>query len=802
MPKFYSSLLLFFLFISFCSYGQKKTLQAKSTVEDITIDGKINEEAWKTAPIATDFIMFEPDNGKPIGENKKTEVKVLYDNTAIYISALLYDEEPNKIQKELTNRDVFGASDHFTASINGYNDGQQDFRFTVSAAGVQMDCLATEDSEDYTWDAIWDSEVKLTDFGWVVEMKIPYAALRFSKAQKQTWGLNFVREIKRDAQKYTWNYIDTKIGSIITQEGVLEGIENIKTPTRLFFIPYTSAYHQKDDFNSDKTLKAGMDIKYGINDAFTLDAILIPDFGQTKFDNAILNLEPFEQQLNENRPFFTEATDLFAKGNLFYSRRIGGTPIIDSYDFQNQLPANEEVTNFPSTVNLINAVKVSGRTEKGLGIGFLNAITEKTDATILDTTTNKTRKEVIQPFTNYNVLVFDQRFRQNSSVSFVNTNTTRNGNFRDANVSALLFDLNTKANTYNLYGDFKYSSINEIEDYDGFKTALNFAKTSGKYRYLFSGKYLSENYDINDLGIIFVNNYHAAYSEMSYRIINPTKVFNSFKASQNINLEIQNTTGKTQEGWYQAIITATTLKNHYLEGLFQVNPVDRYNFYEPRVYGRYVYIPKSIIGYAQFYSNDNKPFHYEIEVAAEKFDEKDRNIYKLFGGIKYRFSDKFSLSYNVQYTRKVNDRGWVGFDNTDVIFAERNREIADHYFTGKYSITNKMTFNLIARYYWSYADNHEFFTLQDNGYLTTRPTYSENKNRNFNSWNLDFSYSWWFAPGSEISVLYRNYAQESTNVVETNVHSNLSNLFNTNLTNILSVSIRYFIDYNSLKKKN
>lgn len=819
MPKFHPSFLLFLVFISLSTYGQKKTLQAKSTLENIIIDGKINEEAWKTAPIATDFIMYEPDNGKPISENKKTEVKVLYDNNAVYISAVLYDDDPNKISRELTNRDVFGISDLFSVSINGYNDGQQDFRFYVSAAGVQMDCLATEDLEDYNWDAIWDSEVKITNFGWIVEMKIPYAALRFSKASKQTWGLNFKRIIKRDAQdqSYTWNFVDTKIATIITQEGILEGIENINTPTRLFFIPYTSAYYQQNDYGSDRILKAGLDIKYGINDAFTLDAILIPDFGQTKFDNAILNLEPFEQQFDENRAFFTEATDLFSKGGLFYSRRIGGTPIIDSYKFQDQLPTNEEITNFPSTVDLINAVKISGRTENGLGIGFLNAVTEKTDATVLDTTTNETRKEVIQPLTNYNVLVFDQRFNQNSSVSFVNTNTTRNGDFRDANVSALLFDLNTKANTFKLSGDFKYSSVTDdtnkyisiydlvnydLVNYDGFKTALNFAKTSGKYRYLFSGKYLSENYDINDLGIIFVNNYHAAYAEMSYRIINPTKIFNSFKATQNINLEIQNTTEKTQEGWYQAIITATTLKNHYLEGLFQVNPIDRYNFYEPRVYGRYVYIPKSIIGYAQFYSNDNRPFHYEVEVTAEKFDEEDRNTYKLFGGIKYRFNDKFSLSYNFQYTRKVNDRGWVGFDNNDIIFGERNREIVDHYFTGKYSITNKMTFNLIARYYWSYADNHQFFTLQDDGHLTPNPSYSENKNRNFNSWNLDFSYSWWFAPGSEISILYRNYSQESTNAVETNVGSNLTNLFNTNQTNILSVSIRYYIDYNSLKRKH
>ena len=158
----------------------------------------------------------------------------------------------------------------------------------------------------------------------------------------------------------------------------------------------------------------------------------------------------------------------------------------------------------------------------------MNAVTEKTFATIRDTVTNSQRKEVIDPLTNYNVLVFDQRFNQNSSVTFINANTTRNGGFRDANVSGLLFDLSTKANSYNLYGDFKYSTINDVQDYNGYKTAINFAKTSGKYRYLFSGKYISENYDINDLGIIFYTNYHGFLANGSYRIVNPTKVIQHF----------------------------------------------------------------------------------------------------------------------------------------------------------------------------------------------------------------------------------------------------------------------------------
>lgn len=796
MSKPHSFLLFFLLFLNLSAFSQKKTLLTKFTTENIIIDGKIEEEIWKTAALASDFVMFEPDNGKPISATKKTEVKIVYDNDAIYIAALLYDDEPTKIKKEITNRDVFGVSDHFSVYINGFNDGQQDFRFFVSAAGVQMDCIATEDSEDFTWDAIWDSQVNITDFGWIVEMKIPYAALRFSKANKQTWGLNFMREIKRDVQKYTWNHIDTKIGAVIPQAGILEGIENIKTPTRLFLIPYTSAYYQQSDIGSDTTLKAGLDIKYGINDSFTLDAILVPDFGQTKFDNAILNLLPFEQKFEENRPFFTEGTDLFNKGGLFYSRRIGGEP--STYP---NLTDEEEITNYPSTVNLLNAVKISGRTEKGLGIGFLNAITEKTKATIFNSLTNEKRKEVIEPLTNYNVLVLDQRFNQNSSVSFVNANTTRNGEFRDANTSALVFDLNTKQNTYNLYGDFKFSHVNTLEDYNGYKTALNFEKTSGRYRYLFSGKYISENYDINDLGIVFYTNYHSALANGSYRILNPTKVFNTLKIEQELNLEIQNITGKIQENWYKTVFKGTSLNNDYFELGIVLNPLESFDFYEPREYGSYVYIPKRIASYFGFELNRNNPLTLDMTVNFTKYDEQKRITSGLYISPKYRFNDKISLAYALEYTKMKNDRGWVDSNNSGIIFTERNREILQNDLTGKYSLNNKMTINLTARYYWSYSKNHDFFTLQNNGYLAPNSTYNLNKDRNFNSWNFDLSYSWWFAPGSEISVLYRNYGLERASTVEKEVSKNLKNIFNSDLTNVLSISLRYFIDYNVIKNK-
>lgn len=803
MKLFRLSIYCFLALLNLSLFAQKKSILAKSKTKELAIDGKIEEDEWlENTETASNFIMFEPDNGKAISENKKTEVKVLYDNEAIYISALLYDDEPDKIQRELTERDVFGVADHFAVFINGFNDGQQDYRFYVSSTGVQMDCLATEETEDFTWDAIWQSSVKITHFGWSVEMKIPYAAIRFPKSQKQSWGINFMREIKRNAQKFTWNHIDTRIGAVLTQSGTLEGIENINPPTRLFLIPYTSAYYQKDNFSADKTLKAGLDIKYGINDAFTLDAILIPDFGQTKFDNAILNLEPFEQKLDENRPFFTEGTNLFNIGNIFYSRRIGGTPIISKSTLEESLVNNEQITNYPSTVDLINAIKISGRTKKGLGIGFLNAITEKTFATIKNTNDNSSRTEVIEPLTNYNILVLDQRFRQNSSVSFINTNTSRNGNFRDANVSGLVFDLNTKGNTYNLSGDFKYSSINDTESYDGFKSFITFAKTSGKYRYLFNGKYTSKNFDSNDLGILFYTNYYSGFVNASYRILNPTKLFNTLKIEQEVNLDVDNSTNRIQNtSWIQTIITATTLKLFYFQLGINVLPFETYDFYEPRQTGRFLYIPRRFSVYLEMESNKNNNLTFDITPSIEKFDENKRFSYRIYAGPKYRFSDKFSLGFYTDYSKNSNNIGWVDSDNSEIIFAKRNIETLQNNLTGKYSINNKMTINLNARYYWSYSSNKNFYNLEDNGRLTANNSYNTNKNRNFNSWNFDFSYSWWFAPGSQLSLLYRNYSQEETNSIQRNLKQNINSVFNANMTNILSISLRYFIDYNSVKTK-
>lgn len=773
----------------------KKTLRAFPLKSSINIDGKLVESEWKNADTASDFITYQPDNGNPVPYEKRSEVKVLYDDDGIYIGALLYDD-PSKIVKEITERDKFGTSDFFGIFINGYNDGQQDFRFFVSTAGTQMDCIATESGEDYTWDGIWHSNVTLTDFGWTVEMKIPYAALRFSEKKEQIWGVNFFREIRRDRQKHTWNRIDNNIGATIPQAGILEGIQNIKTPTRLFLIPYSSYYVNHNDNGTNTEFKAGMDIKYGINDSFTLDAILVPDFGQTAFDNVVLNLGPFEQQFNENRPFFTEGTDLFNKGSLLYSRRIGGSPSTDP-----TIAENEEVTQYPSRVNLLNALKISGRTAKGLGIGVMNAITEKSEATIRNTQTGETRTEVVEPLANYNIFVLDQRFRKNSSVSLVNTSVIRDGSFRDANVSALLFDLNTRANTYNLSGNFKFSHVNDFGvNKNGYMTYLNFGKTSGKYRFSTNTSYISDKYDINDLGIIFVTNYHSFTFNNSYRILKPNKIFNTFKISTIAYTEFENRTGKPQEASLEFNLESTDKKNHYFGVGFLLSPFETFDFYQPRKEGRYVYNPRYSFSWIDISTNYNYPFALDANLFLDFYDQHKRRNFGIRISPRYRFSDQFTLIYAVDWNRQNNDKGWVDFDTDAIIFANRNRNTIENTLTGKFSINSKMTINLKARYYWSYAENLDFMTLTDDGHFEPDPDYNENKNSNFKIWNFDLSYSWWFAPGSQVSILYRNNAIHNEKRLNKNIIDNLDHTLSNNLNNTLSISFRYYIDYNNAKK--
>lgn len=795
-------ILVFMLCLSSILAQEKKTLQISRTDNPPKIDGVLDDAAWVEAMEAKDFTQFRPTMGVAEKDFQKTVVKMTYDNDAIYIAAYLYDK-PELIMKQVTSRDNFGQNDFFLVVLNPNNDAQNDTELVVFPTGTQADAIANpSNGEDFGWNAVWDSAVKIVDDGWIVEMKIPYAVLRFSNQEEPTWGLQFHRQFRQTREQYTWNPLDITKGNIGLYHGELKGLKDIEPPTRLSFYPFASTLINTFDGKTTDDYSLGLDVKYGISENFTLDMTLIPDFSQAGFDNRTLNLGPFEQTFSEQRQFFTEGVDLFSKGNLFFSRRVGNRPSGNV-----TLNTNEEVTDFPNTVKVLNAAKVSGRTKKGLGIGVFNAITEKTNAIIRDSITGAVREEVVEPLSNYNIIVLDQQFNGNSSISLINTNVTRSGHFRDANVTGLLADITNKKNTYNIEGQVKMSNINNLDgNTTGLSTLFIARKVHGNFRYSFDHSYADTKYNINDLGLQYRNNFNNFGVDASYRTFEPTKKLNNYYIGTYINYTRLADPGEYTGSSFGFNYNAQTKTLHNFGANINHQPGKQFDYFEPRAEGRYFIYENRVNSNLWVSTNYNKTFAFDANLGGAAYFEKNRNTKEYWFGVspRVRFNDKFLISYSFDYNMVYNDRGYTDTQGNDIIFGERDQKTIVNSISGNYNFNSFHALSLTFRNYWSTVmyDN-ELFTLQDNGRLTKDTGYTvndiEDPNVNFNTWNLDFSYSWQFAPGSQLSALYRNQLFNFSNASSDDYFDSLSDLFEQPIQHTFSLRLVYFIDYNNIK---
>ena len=794
------SVFIITLFIGLFVHGQemdsisRKKIQLIKVADAPKIDGILDDVAWQNAPIATDFVERMPNNGKPIPDSLRTEVKVIYDDRGIYFGAMMHDPEPDKILKELTERDGIGNDDFFFILLNGYNDRQQSLQFIVTAAGVQYDAKMTNGNEDSSWNGVWYSDVSINADGWVAEMFIPYSEIRFPEKDIQVWGLQMERDFRRDRKRFSWNFVDNTKGAFSIYDGEIHGIQNIDPPTRLSFQPYLSGYLNNFDGESEFVFNGGMDLKYGINDAFTLDMILIPDFGQTKFDPTVLNLTAFEVQYEEQRPFFTEGTELFNKGNLFYSRRIGGFP-----SMYPELAEDEVVTEFPARVDLINAMKISGRTKKNLGIGFFNGLTERTYAKIQNQTTLEERKELVEPLTNYNVLVLDQRFGENNSVSFVNTNTIREGHHRDANVTGLYFNLTNKKNTWNYWGNAEMSWVKTDENLWGYEGSIATAKISGKHRYQASIFMRTKNYNIDDLGYTGQTNYINYYAYYGYRLLQPKGNFNNINLNFNLNYD-----RRLEPDYYNSFnfnfnSSYTTKSFFVFGGGFEMTPFGVNDIYEPRAEGRHVDVPAYYDPWVWISTDYRKRLALDATLDWYKYAQRGRGKLRFEFSPRFRVSDKWKLFLFTNTTLSDKEQGFVSNDGTNIYFGERDRNTVETSLESQYIFNEKMALNLAFRHYFTDVTYDKYFTLENDGSLTPNLNYTQNHNATYNSWNIDLRFSWWFAPGSQLSLLYRNAIEGYDEVSETNFRDNFDYLFDQPQLNSFSIRISYFLDYNRMK---
>lgn len=800
MSKYVTLTFLMSCFFSFNSYTQSlDSLQRKQiTITKISkaphIDGILDDKAWEHAAIATDFVERQPVNGRPIPDSLRTEVKIVYDDLGIYFGAKMHDPNPDLIPRELVERDQIGNQDFFFILLNGYNDRQQSLQFIVTASGVQYDAKMTNQGEDNSWNAVWYSAAKINEDGWVAEVFIPYSELRFPEKEVQVWGLNMEREFRRERTRYSWSPIDNTKGSFTIYDGEIYGIQNIKTPLRLSLQPYLSTYVNNFDGETETVLNGGMDLKYGINDAFTLDMVLVPDFGQTKFDEAVLNLSAFEVQFAEQRQFFNEGTELFSKGGLFYSRRVGGSP--SRFPVLNE---NEEIKSYPSRIDLINAAKISGRTSKGLGVGVFNGITKNTYATIENTETSETRKEIVEPLANYNVLVLDQRFGENNSITLVNTNVLREGDFRDANATALLLDITNKSNTFRYYSYLKSSWVLTDSTKFGNAGRIQVSNISGKHRYTTSVNFRTIDYDINDLGFSTNTNFISYYGYYGYRLLQPHGAFNNIFLNFNLNLNRRLEPDLYNRFNFNFNSSFTTKEFIAFGGGFETTPFGTNDIYEPRTEGRFVKQPAYYNPWVWISTDYRKRFAFELDLELVSFDEKNRNI-KSFGvSPRYRFSDKWKVNAGARVNYSSNEQGYVNRIDDDILFGQRDRNTIITSLESQYIFNNKMAASLSFRHYFSEVEYNQFYTLENNGDLISNPTYENVHNTSYNSWNIDLRYSWWFAPGSQLTFLYRNAIDSFFDEAGLGFKENFENLFEQPQLHSFSIRVSYFLDYNRVK---
>ncbi|MDB4126842.1 carbohydrate binding family 9 domain-containing protein [Flavobacteriales bacterium] len=765
------ALLIFFPLLTFGQFDNKKSYAISQCQIAPKIDGVLNDNAWQDLDIANNFTQISPNNGIPERNQQRTEVKICYDSKNIYFGVMMYDNAPDSILKELAKRDNNNAnSDHFGIFIDPFNDGQMEYELMVSAAGIQTDAKITTSSYDNSWDAVWKSSVKINKKGWAIEFAIPFSQLRFPDNNK-SWSINMGRGIRRYREDYSWNPINVEFGNFALQAGLLDGIKDIDSPIRLSFMPYASIYAEMYDGQTTYPYNYGIDLKYGINESFTLDMTLIPDFGQVAADAMVLNLSPFEVKYEEKRQFFNEGTELFEKGgDMFYSRRLQD--------------------------DLLNASKVTGRTKNGLGVAVLNAVTNKTTE---------------NPLTNYNVMIFDQAFGNSSSVSLMNTHMVQNGQGKDANVTGVFTRINNKENTHTYVGKLKMSQEFEGSDLTkGFAGMITVGKSSGNYQYKLYTVLEDDKYNPNDLGFLYSNNEISNGVVLSYRQFNENERFVNFASTIEIEHQTLFTDQKFVDFHYQ-LETKATLKNYttiFMRANF--NPYEKNDFYEGRTgdLTHPIKRSKSINGGGWISTDYRKKLAIDIGCGAAL-----NPLYKGYGynwriSPRFRVNDKVSLSYVLSIRNKYNDIGFVTNDTSglfieppkvDFIFAKRNTYMITNVLSGNYIVNNKIDLSVKLRYHIDQVENLEFKHLGNDGYLYEN-NYKGAHNVNYTTWTSDIALNWWFAPGSQLSLVWKNAIDNEDNLLINHWTDNVEESFNLAQQNSLSLKVIYYLDYLYLRK--
>jgi hypothetical protein len=830
--------------------GEHKVYHATRIDKRPKIDGKLNDACWESGIWSGGFVQQVPNQGKKPSQD--TEIKLLYDNSNLYVGFKCFDKGPGKIRPILSRRDNL-AGDIAGIALDSYNDKQTAYEFNVAASGQKVDLVHLGAYLwDFNWDAVWDGKSQVYDSIWTSEIQIPFSQIRFAPGKEQVWGMHVWRWIDRLNEEDQWKLIPIDAPSMVYLFGELRGIEGIKPKINYEFLPYLNTrFSPNTDLENKTTYGYGLNGKVGLNSGFTLDYAINPDFGQVEADPSVLNLTSYEVFNEEKRPFFLEGNTIldFSVGEdmLFYSRRIGHAPSYTPDLIDNQTMAISENT------PILSALKLTGKTDKGLSVGVVQSITARENATIYSA--DSKQKMAVEPFTSFMVGRIKQDYNGGNTVlGGMITSTFRNikdDHLQFLSNSALTggidFQHNWKKRKYFL--DFKsffsdirgekeaisrlqQSSVHfyQREDADnlefnpertylsGWGGLLKGGKRSGKFRATGSLNWRSPGVDLNDVGYLYQADLIEQLVNLTYKVSIPKgnirSYFVEFEQEHDWSFGLENTLDRFKlHGYLQ-------LKNLWNAHL---NLKNYYNIFDTRE--------------LRGGPNLRKDGYNDVELFVQSNSVKD--LFVGFGPRFRFFSDKISKTefYTAYLRWQINDRFSItsrttldnSVDHHQFVTRTKNLSSETKYLVGtidRKTISSTLRFEyyfspeISLQYYGNpyasigkYANfrevadasnkdlnlrynalNHiprkdNYYSLQKDGVTTYT---IKNPDFNFQELNSNLVGRWEFRPGSTLYLVWTNSRSAYSDQLNQSIWKSFGNIWNVNSQNVFMIKFSYW----------
>ena len=815
------------------------------------IDGVLNDACWQTGEWAGDFTQLLPKEGaKP---SQDTKLKVLYDDKNIYVAIRCFDTEPSKISRKLGRRDeLYG--DIAGINFDSYHDHRTGFEFSVTAAGQKIDLILFNPMAwDMNWNAVWYVKTGLEDSAWVAEYEMPLSQLRYSSDKEQVWGMHVWRWIDRLSEESDWEVQSMSGPGMLYAFGELKGIKDIPKSRRIEIMPYavgklkTFEKVPGNPFADKGRLwlgNIGLDAKIGLTSNFTADLTVNPDFGQVESDPSVMNLTAFETLYEEKRPFFLEGLNIFkfemGDANLFYTRRIGHTP-----EYKPEL-GNNEYLKYPDNTSILSAVKISGKTSKGLAVGVLQSLTANENAQLFSG--GKTKDVRVEPLTSFTVGRIQQDYKEgNSTLGAIFTATNRfindqylEGLNRNAFTGGIDFLTQWKEKEYFLDAKFIGSAISGSTDaisnlqlssaryyqrpdaghvnYDPKKTQLlgqgghiKIGKGSGLFRFSEEVNWKSPGLELNEVGYMQMADRLEQETEISYFVNKPVSIFRTYS----VGIHQSNRWDYNMN--YENSGVFFTSKFEFLNR-WGIAPSVHYgtDWLNTRILrgGQAVIIPAIWEGNLTVNTDVSKRFFVNLNASRQAAGEDHYRNTTFVAAATVIPYNALKLSVSLNYSKNADNLQYVDTKilNTDIkyILAHLDQKTLGATFRIDYFITPEISlqyygspFASIGKYSEfkeitngrakNYNDRFEVMhpILLGNNYVFGSYSIS-NPDFTFNQFRSNLVFRWEYKPGSQLFFVWGNERTGWKNDANTKVGNAISQLKDVASNNIFLIKLSYW----------